>query len=98
MRRLGEIRALKSKPSLKDMIMESLKKKNQKDEKVRQQIKKKVLEMYEVQAAAVLEDDDIWYNRIIANIDRLLKILTAQTTAIDSLERKINNLTRKIPP
>ena len=54
--------------------------------------------MYELQAAAVLEDDDIWYNRIIANIDRLLKILTAQTTAIDSLERKLNSLTRKIPP
>ena len=35
MRRLIEIRAAKAKPSLKDMIMESLKKKNEKDEKMR---------------------------------------------------------------
>lgn len=35
MRRLIQIRAAKAKPSLKDMIMESLKKKNEKDEKMR---------------------------------------------------------------
>lgn len=55
--------------------------------------------MYEIQAAEVLEENDLWYNRVIANIDRLLKILTAQTTAIDSLERKILSLTKKpLPP
>lgn len=46
----------------------------------------------------MLEDDDVWFNRILANIDRLLKILTAQTTAIDSLERKLNHLTKKQAP
>lgn len=97
MQRIGEVRQAKQRLSLKDMIMESLKKKNQKDEKIRIQIKKKVLEMYELQAANVLEDNDVWFNRIIANVDRLLKILTAQTTAIDSLERKLNALTRKQP-
>lgn len=50
MRRVIEIRIAKMKPSLKDMIMESLKKKNEKDEKMRIQIKQKVLEMYEFQA------------------------------------------------
>jgi hypothetical protein len=48
MRRLDQIRKLAAKPSLKDLIMESLKKKNKKDEKMRNLLKKKVLEMYEL--------------------------------------------------
>jgi len=47
MRRLQEIRQLKARPSLKDKIMEIMKKKNEKDERARNKIKEKVLEMYE---------------------------------------------------
>ena len=46
MRRISEIRAEKSKPGLKDMIMQSLKKKYEKDEKIREKMKKKVMEIY----------------------------------------------------
>ena len=87
----------KTKPKLKELIMESLKKKNEKDEKLRGIIKQKVLEMYQGQAKEVFQDDDMWYNRVMADIHRLLKILTAQTSAIDSLERKINQLTKRNP-
>ena len=47
MRRLDKIRKQKAKPSLKDMIMASLKEKNKQDEKVRAILKGKVLDMYE---------------------------------------------------
>lgn len=55
-------------------------------------MKRKVMELYEEQVCKNFNDNDLWYNRIIVNIDRLLKILAAQTTSIDSVERKINNL------
>ena len=42
-RRLTEIRALKAKPSLKDMISEYMEKKREKDERARVRIKEQVL-------------------------------------------------------
>lgn len=80
------------------MIMESLKKKNMKDIKIRDKMKKLVLEMYEQQVCEKLGDNDLWYNRLLVNIDRLLKILAAQTTSIDSVERKIMSLSTKSKP
>jgi hypothetical protein len=75
--KVEQVRIKKSKPGLKEMIMQSLKQKNKKDEKMREILKKKVLEVYENQTATDLLEGDIWYNRVIANIDRILKILTA---------------------
>jgi hypothetical protein len=46
-RRLTEIRALKAKPSLKDMISEYMEKKREKDERARVRIKEQVLQIYE---------------------------------------------------
>ena len=46
-RRITEIRALKAKPSLKDMIDMYLKKKGEKDERARIRIKEQVLQIYE---------------------------------------------------
>jgi hypothetical protein len=43
LRRLTEIRAIKQKPSLRDMIKEYLQKKNEKDERARVRIKEQVL-------------------------------------------------------
>ena len=54
--------------------------------------------MFEGQTAIVNRDEDILYNRVQANIDRLLKVMTAQTAAIDSLERKLIQLTKLAPP
>ena len=47
MRRIVEIRIEKAKPGLKDMIMASLKQKYEKDEKIREKMKVKVMELYE---------------------------------------------------
>lgn len=76
--------------------MQSLKQKNKRDEKMREVLKKKVLEFYENNTAQSINQGDVWYNRIIANIDRILKIITSQATAVDSVERKILSLT-KVP-
>lgn len=51
MKRIMEIRAEKSKPGLKDMIMLSLKQKYEKDEKIREKMKQRVIELYEKQVA-----------------------------------------------
>ena len=47
LRRIDDIRIKKSKPGLKELIMNSLKQKNKKDQKIRDYLKKKVLEIYE---------------------------------------------------
>ena len=46
-RRLTEIRRIKDKPSLKDMIAEYMNKKSLKDERARVRIKEQVLRLYE---------------------------------------------------
>ena len=35
---------------------------------------------------------DILYNRVIVNMKRLLKVLTGHSAAIDSLERKLREI------
>jgi len=47
MRRIKEIRFIKAKPSLKDMVAQYLEKKAQKDERARIRIKEEVLDIYE---------------------------------------------------
>lgn len=42
----------------------------------------------------MFNDKDLWYNRIIINIDRTLKVLTAQSGYINRVEQKLNDLTR----
>ena len=46
-RRLNDIRIIKAKPSLKDMIAEYMDKKREKDERARVRIKEQVLQIYE---------------------------------------------------
>lgn len=94
-RRITEIRALKAKPSLKDMIDMYLKKKGEKDERARIRIKEQVLQIYEKKTFQQFEENDPNFNKIIVHIERVLKITTAQTLAIDSLERKILNLSKR---
>ena len=38
------------------------------------------------------ESVDILYNRVIVNMKRLLKVLTGHSSAIDSLERKLREI------
>lgn len=94
-RMLVDIRAKKAKPSLKDMINQYLKKKAEKDERARIRIKEQVLEIYEQKNFEQIEENDPNFNKIIVHIERVLKITTAQTLAIDSLERKIAALSKR---
>ena len=53
---------------------------------------------YEDYVAATQNDKDQLYNRILVNMDRLLKILTAHSQAVDSLERKLEIIqSKKVP-
>lgn len=47
---------------------------------------------FENQAAMDMEDSDMMYNRVIVNMRRLLKVLTGHSSAIDSLERKLREI------
>ena len=47
------------------------------------------MRIYEHKTFENFEEKDPNFNKIIVHIERLLKITTAQTLAIDSLERKI---------
>ena len=94
-RMMVDIRAAKAKPSLKDMINQYLKKKAEKDERARIRIKEQVLEIYEQKNFEQIEENDPNFNKIIVHIERVLKITTAQTLAIDSLERKIAALSKR---
>lgn len=94
-RMMVDIRAKKAKPSLKDMINQYLKKKAEKDERARIRIKEQVLEIYEQKNFEQIEENDPNFNKIIVHIERVLKITTTQTLAIDSLERKIAALSKR---
>ena len=43
-----------------------------------------------------MEDSDLLYNRVIVNMRRLLKVLTGHSSAIDSLERKLRDISAPI--
>jgi hypothetical protein len=95
-RMLDKIRTEKSKPSLKDLVSQQMQKKNEKDERARIRIKEQVLEIYEDKnGQQYAEENDPNFTKIIVHIERVLKITTAQTLAIDSLERKIANLSKR---
>ena len=58
-------------------------------------LKKKIIRKYEADQVAAYGDKDGLYNRIVVNMDRLLKMLTGHSNAIDSLERKLNLISSK---
>ena len=96
-RKISEVRAIKAKPSLKEMITAYVTKMNEKDIRARARIKEKVLNIYEQENFTKFEENDPNFNKIIVHIERILKITTAQILAIDSLERKITNLSKRDP-
>jgi hypothetical protein len=91
---IHKIRVEKQKVGLIEMIMQSMKKKNQSDEKIRDILRQKLFDMYENTTNEYLNDEDLFFNRILASSNRLLKILRAHSTSIDSLEKKMNKMTR----
>ena len=80
---------------MKDWIDEYFKQRGEKDERSRVRIKDQVLQIYEAKSFQQFEENDPNFNKVIVHIERLLKITTAQTLAIDSLERKVMSLSKR---
>ena len=94
-RRITEIRTILDKPTMKQKIAEYLNQNALKDERGRIRIKEQVIRIYEQKNFEKMEENDPNFNKIISHIERLLKMTTAQTLAIDSLERKIMHLSKR---
>ena len=89
MRRIIEIKREKAKPGLKEAIQLTIRRKQEQDEKLRRRLKKKVMAMYEKEISQNLNVEDQQFTKIILQIDRLHKILAAQSSQIVQLEKKI---------
>ena len=76
-KRIAEIKELKSKPGLKEAIQITMGRKAEKDEKARKKLKSKVMALYEKEISAVLNEEDKRFTRVLLQIDRLHKILTS---------------------
>jgi len=74
---IEQIRIKKAKPGLKELIMKSLKQKSKKDVKIREILKKQIIVSCQQSVAFIIPEGDLWYNRIVAHVDRLLKICEA---------------------
>ena len=53
------------------------------------------MRIYEKKTFETFEEKDPNFNKIIVHIERLLKITTAHTLAIDSLENKVISLSKR---
>ena len=101
-RKLVHIREIKEKRSLKEVIRQILARQKEEEAKKRRKLKKKLIREYEDKAAhiaeipSIINDDrsepDILYKRVIIGMDRLLKVLTSHSAAVDSLEKKLNHI------
>ena len=91
-RQLVQIREERKKPSIKEAVDNILRKQREEKDKRSKKVEKYVKREFERVAAANMEEQDILYNRVIVNMKRLLKVLTGHSQAIDSLERKLREI------
>lgn len=92
MRRLKEIRELKAKPKL----LQQLETKNISDWKARIQIKRRIREMKEKQTAEQFEDQVTdQFKKLVTNLERTLKVLTAENVALNNIETKLIDLSKE---
>jgi hypothetical protein len=92
---LEGIREKKSKKSIKEGVEIIMRKNAEADMKKRIKTRRTFQKQYEDLAASTYEKDghnDRAYNRILVTQDRLLKVLTGHSHAIDSLEYKLENI------
>lgn len=78
-RRLSEIREVKGQKTIKESVELVIQQNADREAKSRIKLKKKLMRQYEDQVASKQQDNDLLYNRILVNMDRLLKILTAHS-------------------
>ena len=97
MRRLYEIRQLKAKPKLKDLLLKQMNTKNISDLKARIEIKKKIRDMCSKNASKQFEDDvSTKFSRLVSNLERVLKILTAENVALNNIESRLIEIPNKL--
>lgn len=65
------------RPGLKQAIELTIKRKQERDEKIRNKLKQKVMQLYEKEIAQNLSEEDKRFTRILLQIDRLHKILSS---------------------
>lgn len=94
-RQIVKIREERGKQTIKEAVDSIMKANRAKKDKRSKKVEKHVKREFEDAAAKNLNvdgDDDILYNRVIVNMKRLLKKLTGHSNAIDSLERKLRDI------
>ena len=50
--------------------------------------------MYECETNNFFNDNDVYFNRVLASCNRILKLLRSHSTSIDGLEKKVNKITK----
>ena len=93
MRRIIEIRMIKKKPKLND-ILKMMKGKDLSDPKVKADFKRKIFALYDENEQQKGEED-AKYDKLMANFDRVQKVLSAQQMALDNLEKKVTVLQKR---
>lgn len=94
-RQIVKIREERNKQTIKEAVDAILKVNRVAKDKRSKKVEKHVKREFEQKAAENLDtegDTDILYNRVIVNMKRLLKKLTGHSNAIDSLERKLREI------
>ena len=92
-RQIVKIREERNKQTIKEAVDAILKVNREAKDKRSKKVEKYVKREFENAAAMTMGDgEDILYNRVIVNMKRLLKVLTGHSTAIDSLERKLREI------
>jgi hypothetical protein len=97
---------MKDKKSIKESVEVILQNTKEKELKSRTKLKKLIQRKYETEAANAqdlneeglleeVKDKDALFKRVEINMDRLLKILTGHSQAVDSLERKLEEISSK---
>lgn len=94
-RRLTEIRIIKAKPSLRDMIDAYMKKKGAKDSRALVRMKEQVMHLYEKEYEKQFQEKDPYFNKVIIHLERVHKLTTAQTLGLDCLEKRVTNISKK---
>ena len=94
-RQIVRIREERNKQTIKEAVDAILKVNQAAKDKRSKKVEKHVKRELEQNGAKNLEvegENDILYNRVIVNMKRLLKKLTGHSNAIDSLERKLREI------
>lgn len=94
-RRIIEVRMMKKKPKLSD-IMKLMKQKDLSNPKTREDFKKKILSLYDDESQKKNDRvEDPKYDKLMSNFDRIQKVVNAQQVALDSLEKKVTVLYKR---